>query len=76
MYEVLKFLWGLPSYQSSIKALGHEAVRYEGTQQEIPILLRFINMIINDATVQLDEGLEVWGNGSMGMELYILRPIG
>lgn len=27
--------------------------------QETPLFLRFINMIINDATVQLDEGLEV-----------------
>ncbi len=26
---------------------------------DTPIFLRFLNMIINDATVQLDEGLEV-----------------
>lgn len=26
---------------------------------EIPVFLRFINMIINDAIVQLDEGLQV-----------------
>ena len=26
---------------------------------ETPIFLRFINMMVNDTTVQLDEGLEV-----------------
>lgn len=30
---------------------------YEGS--EIPLFLRFINMMLNDATVQLDEGLQV-----------------
>ena len=59
MYEVLRFVWELPSYQASVDTLTREAVQYDGTQQEIPIFLRFINMIINDATLQLDEGLEV-----------------
>ncbi len=34
-----------------------------------PIFLRFLNMIINDATVQLDEGLEVW-SGCYGCSKY------
>ena len=61
MYEVLKFVWVLPSYHASVECLSREAVQYDGSEQEIPTLLRFINMLINDATVQLDEGLEVWG---------------
>lgn len=59
MYNILKFVWELPTYQTSIKVLTAEAINYDGSEQEIPILLRFINMMINDATVQLDEGLEV-----------------
>jgi hypothetical protein len=58
MYEVLKFVWVLPSYHASVECLSREAVQYDGSEQEIPTLLRFINMLINDATVQLDEGLE------------------
>jgi ubiquitin conjugation factor E4 A len=58
MYKILKFVWKLPTYQTSIDVLTTEAVDYDGSKQEIPIFLRFINMIINDATVQLDEGLE------------------
>ena len=46
-----------------MEALSAEAVQYDGREQEIPTLLRFINMIINDATLQLDEGLEVWSTG-------------
>ena len=46
---------------------------YDGS--EIPLFLRFINLMLNDATVQLDEGLQVgvgkrmwwgWGGGSSG----------
>ena len=59
MYNILKFVWKLPTYQTSINVLITEAVEYNGSKQEIPIFLRFINMIVNDATVQLDEGLEV-----------------
>ncbi|CAI8017104.1 Ubiquitin conjugation factor E4 A [Geodia barretti] len=58
MYNILKFVWKLPTYQTSINVLITEAVEYNGSKQEIPIFLRFINMIVNDATVQLDEGLE------------------
>ena len=70
MYEVLKFVWVLPSYRASVELLSRQAVEYDGREQEMPILLRFINMIINDATVQLDEGLEVWGNESIGVWVY------
>ena len=75
MYEVLKFVWVLPSYRASVELLSRRAVEYDGREQEMPILLRFINMIINDATVQLDEGLEVWGNevlgsGCMGLKVW------
>ena len=48
--------------------LTEEAVQYDGREQEIPTLLRFINMIINDATLQLDEGLEVWESDYQCME--------
>ena len=29
------------------------------TSHQIPLFLRFLNMIVNDATLQLDEGLQV-----------------
>ena len=32
---------------------------------ETPLFLRFINMIVNDATIQLDEGLEVFDGYGM-----------
>lgn len=70
MYEVLKFVWVLPSYRASVDTLSQEAIGYDGSGQEIPTLLRFINMIINDATLQLDEGLEVWGPGGVGLWVY------
>lgn len=59
MYKVLQYVWDLPSYRPSVDLLTSEAVQYDCKEQEIPPLLRFINMIINDATIQLDEGLEV-----------------
>ena len=77
MYAVLRFVWELPAYGASVEVLTREAVEYDGSEQEIPSLLRFINMIINDATVQLDEGLEVWESeygtrvyGCMGAWVY------
>ena len=73
IYKVLKLVWVLPSYQTSVQSLSQAAVEYDGWRREMPILLRFINMTINDATVQLDEGLEVcvygglkvWRSGGM-----------
>ena len=66
MYNILKFVWVLPTYQASVADLVQEAMDYDGSEQEIPSLLQFINMIINDATLQLDEGLEVGGMGVWG----------
>ena len=63
-------MWVLPTYQASVADLVQEAMDYDGSEQEIPSLLQFINMIINDATLQLDEGLEVWGMGVWGMEKW------
>lgn len=57
MYQILEFLWKLPSYRPSILTLSQQAVQ-SAVFLETPIFLRFINMMINDATVQLDEGLE------------------
>ena len=74
MYKVLQYVWDLPSYQPSVELLTSEAVQYDGKEQEIPPLLRFINMIINDATIQLDEGLEVWNMDACEyerMELWV-----
>lgn len=57
MYDVLDFLWTIPSYRPSIDKLCQEVV-HSNELLDTPIFLRFLNMIINDATVQLDEGLE------------------
>ncbi|KAL5489656.1 hypothetical protein EMCRGX_G018774 [Ephydatia muelleri] len=57
MYDILEYLWNIPTYRPSIELLSEQAVKgYEGS--EIPLFLRFINMMLNDATVQLDEGLQ------------------
>lgn len=58
MYEILEFLWTLPSYQASIDNLSEEVLAYSGVTRTTPVFLRFMNMIINDAIVQLDEGLD------------------
>ncbi len=50
----------LPShtFSSATCSLLQQAVHFTG-QLKTPLFLRFINMMINDATVQLDEGLSV-----------------
>lgn len=45
--------------------LSVQVVTDSGTTEKTPVFLRFINMIINDAIVQLDEGLEVNFNGNV-----------
>jgi len=57
MYEVLEFLWRLPSYKPSIETLCQQVLESH-EQLATPVFLRFTNMMINDATVQLDEGLD------------------
>lgn len=57
MYDILEFLWSLPAYKPSIIKLSQQAE--SGQMSSItPVFLRFINMMINDAIVQLDEGLQ------------------
>ena len=41
-----------------------EQVLESNFEEDTPIFLKFINMMINDATVQLDEGLEVRMNNA------------
>ena len=74
MYAIIKFLWSIPVYQMSLVALSDEVcnmlmfytllfifqAQLIQTNSNTPLFLRFMNMIINDATLQLDEGLQVY----------------
>lgn len=75
MYGVIKFLWSIPAYHQNLVAIGDEVLLYlliichyyyqvDMVQSSVvtPLFLRFMNMMINDATLQLDEGLQVNNN--------------
>ncbi|XP_011405143.2 PREDICTED: ubiquitin conjugation factor E4 A-like [Amphimedon queenslandica] len=69
MYRILSFLWNIPCYRQSLKELSDEVDTVQISSQ-VPLFLRFMNMIINDATIQLDEGLQ---NLSVVREIQLIK---
>ncbi|XP_028402978.1 ubiquitin conjugation factor E4 A-like isoform X2 [Dendronephthya gigantea] len=58
MYSVLEFIWDIPQYKKSIVDFSKEADEIDhDSSGEPPIFLRFINLLVNDATFLLDEAL-------------------
>jgi ubiquitin conjugation factor E4 A len=57
IYDIIKFLWEIPSYQQNLITLSKEVEKLSSSA-ETPLFLRFVNMMLNDATLQLDEGLK------------------
>ncbi|KAF2367829.1 Ubiquitin conjugation factor E4 core [Trinorchestia longiramus] len=56
MYEILKHLWQVPEQRAVLVTLAEEALgSMESTKP--PLLLRFVNLLINDNIFLLDEGL-------------------
>ena len=55
MYDLIEFLWSSPPFKPCLDTLCHEVL--ERTYSGPPVLLRFLNALINDATFLLDEGL-------------------
>lgn len=56
MYEVMKYLWELPSHRKRFTELASEALANMESARP-PLFLRFVNLLINDAIYLLDEGL-------------------
>ena len=55
MYDLIDFLWSSASFRPCLETLCHQV--WERTYSAPPVLLRFLNALINDATFLLDEGL-------------------
>ena len=56
MYDVMKYLWSLPDFQQDFVKLAVYAEDHI-EDEEAPLFLRFINLLINDANWLLDEAL-------------------
>ncbi|CAB3984152.1 Ubiquitin conjugation factor E4 A [Paramuricea clavata] len=56
MYSVLEYIWSLPQYKTSIVEFSKEADDVDNSSDP-PVFLRFINLLVNDATFLLDEAL-------------------
>ncbi|KAF0990383.1 hypothetical protein HZS_379, partial [Henneguya salminicola] len=55
MYKILFFIWNFPEYVHTFKTM---STQVEMTyKEEVPIFLKFINLLINDATFLLDEAI-------------------
>nr|XP_040039691.1 ubiquitin conjugation factor E4 A [Gasterosteus aculeatus aculeatus] len=57
MYPILKFMWGKDNYRESIKHLAHYASENLEAMNP-PLFLRFLNLLMNDATFLLDEAIQ------------------
>ena len=55
MYDLIELLWSSPAFRPCLDHLCHEVL--ERTYSAPPVLLKFLNALINDATFLLDEGL-------------------
>ncbi|XP_042225392.1 ubiquitin conjugation factor E4 A-like isoform X2 [Homarus americanus] len=56
MYEVIKFLWESPRHRKKFKELAEESLANMESAKP-PLFLRFVNLLMNDATFLLDEGM-------------------
>ena len=55
MYDLIRFLWSCPAFRPCLEGLCREVL--QRTYSAPPVLMRFLNALINDATFLLDEGL-------------------
>ena len=55
MYDLIEFLWSSAPFKPCLDTLCREVL--ERTYSQPPVLLRFLNALINDSTFLLDEGL-------------------
>lgn len=55
MYDLIEFLWSSAPFRPCLDTLCREVL--ERTYSSPPVLLRFLNALINDSTFLLDEGL-------------------
>uniref|UniRef100_A0A2C9LVW6 Ubiquitin conjugation factor E4 A n=1 Tax=Biomphalaria glabrata TaxID=6526 RepID=A0A2C9LVW6_BIOGL len=56
MYNILKYIWSIPLHRRKLKSLAKLAEE-NIMCSEPPLFLRFINLLVNDATFLLDEAL-------------------
>ncbi|GFS09230.1 ubiquitin conjugation factor E4 A [Elysia marginata] len=60
MYIILKYIWNIPLHQNRVKELA-DLAEMNITATDPPLFLRFINLLVNDATYLLDEALMFMG---------------
>ncbi|TRY61772.1 hypothetical protein TCAL_12264 [Tigriopus californicus] len=58
MYDVIKYLWDMEEYRDMFVSLAKSAEEHID-DEEAPLFLRFMNLLINDAIFLLDEGLDL-----------------
>jgi ubiquitin conjugation factor E4 A len=56
MYVIMQYLWKIPEQRQCFKKLSLEA-QQQMDNVEVPVFLRFINVLINDSIFLLDESL-------------------
>ncbi|KAM9318195.1 ubiquitin conjugation factor E4 A isoform 2-T2 [Pholidichthys leucotaenia] len=57
MYPALKYMWGKENYRESIKQLANYASE-NLEAMNLPLFLRFLNLLMNDAIFLLDEAIQ------------------
>ena len=60
IYNVLSTVWQRVEYQETITMLSEEAVAHY-SEAALPLFLRFLNLLVNDAVALLDRSLDVSG---------------
>ena len=56
MYDIIKYIWEIDAFKNKFRQLAKEAERDIENEQP-PLFLRFINLLINDAIFLLDRDL-------------------
>ncbi|CAL4079295.1 unnamed protein product, partial [Meganyctiphanes norvegica] len=57
MYEIIKYIWGWSEHRRYFKALSDEAMNKMNAATP-PLFLRFVHILLNDATFLLNEGFD------------------
>lgn len=57
MFKIIFFIWRIPKYIDTFKTISKNSCLED--KSSLPLFLRFINLLINDATYLLDESLGV-----------------
>lgn len=56
MYVIMEFLWNIPEQRECFKKLSRHAQQHID-DVDVPLFLRFVNVLINDSIFLLDESL-------------------